>query len=520
VTQAGSRSGRIATNLGPACLIAVVAILAMIGHGDFSAPPRYDGAGYAVLARSLAEGSGYCAIDHPDQPRHAHFPPGYPALLALVRIAAGASAFAAHLASCLCTVGATLAAWCWFRRIYRRDVALMLGLALAINWIWVRTGTAIQSEPLYELLGQLTIVVAMVTASARRIGLAALLGVLMAACLLTRHVAIGLVLAVLLDLLLRRRWAMALTAAVVAALLICPWIAWIAVLGSGQRTQAMLLVEGNSDLPARVMAQAVFYVQRIPDQITGPLVEVATIIHRSPAVEIAANLWASLGTGVILMGWIHALRRPRRRLAGLIPLLTLGLLLAWPYTEAGRFLIPLIPCLLIGAVEGLTCLCRSVLRRFGPGIPRWRLAHGAAVLVLIASLPYSSYSIITGRSRARDAANRDFDAACAWIAHDGDRPGPVLTRHPGEVFLATGRHALEVSTSERPGEADAPSEEIARTIARYRVAYLVIDEDRYGGAPRGPLARFVAERPGRVRKAWSQEHGRSGVFVYEVLPES
>ena len=105
------------------------------------------------------------------------------------------------------------------------------------------------------------------------------------------------------------------------------------------------------------------------------------------------------------------------------------------------------------------------------------------MLVLIASLPYSAYSILSGRSRGRDVANRDFDAACEWLVDNGARPGPVLTRHPGEVFLATGRKALEVSSSERPGEADASPDEVARTIARYGVAYLVIDEDRYAGAP-------------------------------------
>ena len=105
------------------------------------------------------------------------------------------------------------------------------------------------------------------------------------------------------------------------------------------------------------------------------------------------------------------------------------------------------------------------------------------MLVLIASVPYSAYAIFSGRSRGREVANRDFDAACAWIVDNGARPGPVLTRHPGEVFLATGRKALEVSSSERPGDADASPDEVARTIARYGVAYLVIDEDRYAGAP-------------------------------------
>jgi hypothetical protein len=514
VTLARARRRRIAADLGAACLVATAAVLGMIGQGDFSAPPRYDGAGYAVLARSLAEGTGYRAIDHPDRPRHAHFPPGYPVFLAVVRRAFGASALAAHLASSLCTLGATLLAWWWFRRMFSPGAALALGLSLGINWAWARTGTAIQSEPLYSLLGQGAIVVA--TAS----GPVGLLGALIAACVLTRQIAIGLVAAVLLDLLIRGRRQPALAAALVAALLVGPWLVWIAVAGGEQGTQAGLLVSGNADLAPQIAARAVFYFRRIPDQIVGPVVEVATTIRRTPAALIAANSCALLGTGVILLGWIRAIRRPRRRLAGLIPVLTLVLLLAWPSTEAGRFLDPLIPCLLVGAAEGLIDLFGRLTRRSGSRIPRRRLALLAAVVVLLVSVPYSAYAIVTGRSRMRDAANRDFDAACAWLARDGSRPGPVLSRHPGEVFLATGRQALEVPTSERPGEADASADEVARAIAKYHVAYLVLDVDRYVGAPRGPLARFVIERSGRVRKVWSQERGSSGAVIYEVVPDT
>jgi hypothetical protein len=39
--------------MASAVLIAAVTILAIAAHGDFTAPPRYDGAGYTVLARSL-----------------------------------------------------------------------------------------------------------------------------------------------------------------------------------------------------------------------------------------------------------------------------------------------------------------------------------------------------------------------------------------------------------------------------------------------------------------------------------
>ena len=143
-----------------ACLIAAASALSACGNAAWSAPPRYDGAGYAVLARALLEGQGYRAIDHPDRPRHAHFPPGYPLLLAATWRVTGVSASAAHAASVLCTVGATLAAWCWFRRLMSGPAALLLGLALSVNWLWARTGGAIQSEPLYMLLGQLTILAA------------------------------------------------------------------------------------------------------------------------------------------------------------------------------------------------------------------------------------------------------------------------------------------------------------------------------------------------------------------------
>jgi hypothetical protein len=96
----------------------------------------------------------------------------------------------------------------------------------------------------------------------------------------------------------------------------------------------------------------------------------------------------------------------------------------------------------------------------------------------------------------------------------------VLTRHPGEVFWQTGRWALEVATSERPGDADADADAIARVIDAYRAAYLLIDQERYANAPPSPLARFVARYSGRARKVWGRESDRSAVTIYEVEPAS
>jgi hypothetical protein len=332
--------------------------------------------------------------------------------------------------------------------------------------------------------------------------------------LLTRHVAIGLVIAIVLDLALRRRMKQAVLVAVMTTILVIPWIAWVAKVGWSGTSQAALLAQSHDGWPERLGHQAAFYVARIPDQITGPVVEVSTRFQSSRWIAVAAQVWAILATGVIATGWLRALRRPRRRLAGLVPFLTLGMLVVWPYTEAGRFLIPLVPFILLGAVDGPSRLLRLLGRSIGVRFRSSRLRVFVAYLLIAASLPYSLYMLATGRSRAVEASQRDFDAACEWISGHATHAGPVLSRHPGEVFLRTGRQGMEVSSFERTGDRDADPESIDRTITRYGVAYLLIDKERYADAPRSPLERYVSRYPDRIRFAWGAQN--DSVVVYEV----
>ncbi|HEX8201665.1 MAG TPA: glycosyltransferase family 39 protein [Isosphaeraceae bacterium] len=464
---------------------AILATVAMVAVGlnmNLHAPPRFDGAGYAVLGRSLAEGAGYREIDHPDRPRHAHFPPGYPLALAALWTAVGRSAAAAHGLSVVCTVAAVVAGWRWFRSMYAPPVAFVLGLALAVNWTWGRTGGAIQSEPLFLALETLALLAAVRAARRGGIGPGLILGAALGGCILTRHVAVALALAVGLDLALRRRWATLGAAGLVAAWVVLPWVLWLATVG--RPSQAALLPRGG--WAGRLAGNALFYLRRLPDALTGPFVEVATVFGRSPRMAVAATAWAASASGLLAWGGVRALRTPRRRLAGLVAAATLALLLVWPFTEAGRFLIPLVPCLLVGAIEGIGPLAARLDRR-----PRtW-----AAGVVLAVSVPYAAYALATGRAAAQARTHAAFDASCAWIARRGERPGPVLTRHPAEVSWLTGRPALAP-----PG--DDP-EAIDRLIGRYGVAYLLVDDPRYARDVANPLLRFVAARPGRVERAWS-----------------
>jgi Dolichyl-phosphate-mannose-protein mannosyltransferase len=469
-----------------------------VANANFLAPPRFDGAGYAVLGQSLATGRGYCEIDHPESPRHAHFPPGYPTALAIIWLVAGRSVAAAHLFSVICTVAAVLLAWRWFCTIYPKKLALLLALALAVNWSWGRGGGSIQSEPFYVLVQFIAVLISARAGRRNTVGIGVVLGLALGACILIRHVGVCLAAAVLVDLAMRRHWRTFWAAVLATAAVIFPWILWLGVVH--QNTQVGLLAEKN--WAGQIPGQALFYVQRLPDQIVGPLVEVATVFGRSPALAGFANLWAVAATAIIVFGWICTLPVPRRRLAGLIGLVTIALLLIWPFTEAGRFLFPIVPFMLVGASEGLARIMALV------GFARGSARAWACGLVLAMSVPYAAYAIATGRAEAQRRTHVDFDTACDWIKTNAAPSDLVLTRHPGEVFWQTGRQALAPDSPE--------PEAIDRLIRRFDVVYLLIDEDRFANESSSPLSNYVKRYFERVAPVWSSKHDGASIKLFEV----
>jgi hypothetical protein len=159
--------------------------------------------------------------------------------------------------------------------------------------------------------------------------------------------------------------------------------------------------------------------------------------------------------------------------------------------------------LLVGATEGISDLLT-------PRAPR-RARAWALGIVLAASIPYAAYSIASGRALAQRRTHAEFDAACLWIAEHATRPGPVLTRHPGEVYWQTGRQAISSDASS--------SEAIDHLIGRLGVAYLLIDDDRYANAAMNPLSRYVRRFPDHAVLVWQGSQSAALVRIFEVRRE-
>lgn len=488
---------RLSSVFGPWLLLTIVASLSVCLNTNVSSVPRFDGAGYAVLGQALGTGRGYCEINRPGAPRHDHFPPGYPFTLAILWEFTGRSVVAAHLFSAVCTILAVLLGWNWFRVMYPPRTALVLALALAINWTWGRIGGSIQSEPcfmVWELLAILTAIEAVRYGTFRS---GAALGLALGVVVLTRHVGICIAVAVVLDLALSGRWKLLLVVIATATLLVFPWAIWLLMVH--HHTQlALLTTQGLTD---RIAGQVVFYLQRFPDQLMGPFVEVGTVFKRSPVIVILANLWAMLFGIILVGGWVKTLRTPRRRLVGLIAFITLSLLVLWPFTEAGRFLIPLIPMMLVGLTEGLAYVIRQARVK--------RPRDWAVTILLSISVPYSAYAIINGRAEAQRRIHLDFDRACQWITSQARGSGPILTQYPGEVFWQTGHYTVEPDSTD-PGAIDGLIEQLG-------VSYLLIDNNRYANAGSNPLQRYVKQYPDRVRLVWGNSHDNLSVQVFEII---
>ena len=125
----------------------LAARLAVVAWAAGSIPPSADGAYYDTLAARLAEGHGYTWL-WPDGAvtYAAHYPVGYPALVALGYALFGARPVVAMLINALVGAGAGVAVWSLVARASTARLALAAGLAVAIHPVLVPYTAAVMTE--------------------------------------------------------------------------------------------------------------------------------------------------------------------------------------------------------------------------------------------------------------------------------------------------------------------------------------------------------------------------------------
>lgn len=427
-----------------AALIAVHVILAVL---LFDPKPFLggDNAGYMILADALRMGRGYRDIYLPGVPLHAQYPPVYPSILALASLLGG-GLIAFKTLSVVFTTASVAVLYLLARKRLDDVAAFAVVVPFALSPLLLDYSHWVLSEPPFLLLTLVALWagVGIDQGGSRSVILATTFALL---AYLTRAAGLPLVAALVVALAWRREWKRVLWVGVVSALVVGGWWAWghLAATGSARvYTNNFLLINpyqpelgyvGPGDLVVRLVNNVRLYsVEVLPRALAGagPLGTPLLL-----GILVALTLLA-----LAIAGWGRAVGRRRIGLPEAFAFFYAGLILLWPqvWTDK-RFLLPLLPVILLFAMEG-GVWAFGFLRVRRPG---WVLPAAGVLITLLAVPDHARTASINQRClrfyRQGDRlacyppAWRSFFQAATWVRDNTPPDAVVISRKPRLFFL-------------------------------------------------------------------------------------
>lgn len=472
----------------------------------------HDDAMYVILARALASGEGYRFLNLPGAPAATHFPPGYPALLAVVSAVAPSFPASIVVFKAMNALFLAVAAVLITRLARSRAVggrwALALGAATAVSIPLLVLGSMVLSE-LFFLAILLSLLPALeeFAEDRRRTPVrAALLGAAIALCAMVRSHGIVLLPAAAFVLILRRRWRDAGVLAAVAVLCLLPWQLWSGA-HSGQLPAPLL---GNYDTYTSWWVRGLreMGVGMVPATLAKTVpetLEMLAVLFSPFSAGLAHLLTLLMLAGLAAVGiWVVRRRMP---VTLLFLAAYLTIVLVWPFNPS-RFIWGIWPLLLLLVVAGAHAAVEHPSHMARP-----------ARALLLASLAwvtvgYAAYEVRGVRgawwaSIARANSQR-IAPAVGWVMEHTGPDDLLAAEDEGAIYLYTGRRAVPVfsfTTSQYLRDhsaAENATEGLAPILNAYPVRTVIVGSrktvdaaDHLVGLPH-PLLALRADFPGGV----------------------
>lgn len=448
-TSRGSALGARLDAYVPLLIAALVLAIAISTVTPWPVGAFEDDAVYTILGKSLAEGTGYRMINLPGSPAATHYPPGYPALLAVLwRLA---PSFPDNVVvfkfanSLLLALGAAGTYWFARRRLElsrtaSATTALITSLSIAILLL---TGMVL-SEPLFLaiLIPALFVTERAVESGRARTALCA--GGLLGMLTLVRSLGVFAIPGAFALLLWRRRYAAAAALAIGAAAFVGPWLLWVelhqndipAIISGKYGSYSGWVLQGYKDYGIEFTWQVV--VKNSQD-----LYRVLSRVH----APIAGDLPRALTfIALIVLLSVGAHRLTRRAPATLCFVLLYSLIvLLWPF-EPSRFILGVWPVLACCVVLGVSAVWNWH--------PRGALAMAGRYVALVASvalavgwLRYNGQGFKNGWwEPIQRAGGERMKPIVQWVAYNTAMTDVISTDHDPAVYLYTGRRAIPTNT--------------------------------------------------------------------------
>lgn len=482
-----------------------IATTCLLYYGDFH-PEKFgfyrDDGIYVVMAKALATGQGYHVISLPSEPAQAKSPPFFPLLLSLVWRAYPhfpENLTLMVLLSIISTVSFLAISYQYLVKQHycEKWKALLVVAFVAINWRVIVLATGIYSEMVYAALALAGLyLIERYEQEEKNWVLGMISGIVVGLAFLTRSSGIALFLAIGLYFLLRRAWRKGILPLATGSILVIGWIAW----GYLNNNYVESVNAGSYESYLQTFNELVNNAQAQGG--TSKAIILLTIIGKNALGLILLSVpVVCLGSGYewvqyfgfafifIAAGFIRQLRKGLR-LLHIYVMCYLAIHLLWPYSSYDRFLIPLLPFLLlylVNELETMGSLVRKELKS-GGGLVR-RISAGFIAIALFVAVGITLYNYgseiywrLASASLKKVAAPASEDVeAMEWIKTNTD-PSDVLVCYRDPLYnLYTGRKATRSSLS-RAGDLiqsyestpDERAKVILRIVTENNARYMIV----------------------------------------------
>jgi len=462
--------------LGAVVLCASTLYLSTINIASFGA--YHDDGIYVVTAKALATGRGYRITSLPWEPAETKYPPLYSFVLSLVwRVNPG---FPGNLPwmmslSGLGSVASLVVVWFYFtKRGYASSwQSLLIVTLVAFNWRTAVFSTGIYSEQLYTALAIAALFLTEECEERKgELAKGMALGVLLGAAFLTRASGFALIAAVGLYFLVRKGAWKGVVPFGLASIAVLGWAAW-SYLNRSQIDVVNAAYYTNYLVDFRhivASAQAITHESGFKTilEMTGrnavslllgsvPLVclglPYSWADHLSGPPRISAQSLVFVALLLVVLGfWRTRDRSGGASLVQIYVLLYVVLHLPWPYAAYDRFLMPLLPFLLLFLIRELARIFGLVRAELGPA-KGWsqKIAAGFVGLVLLSLCGGMCYAWAAG-ARGSVSSKKSWDTrtsedlkAIDWINQHSDPTDVIVCYRDPTYYLYTGLKATRSS---------------------------------------------------------------------------
>lgn len=438
-----------------------------------------DNAQYYILGKALATGEGYVNNNTIQKLPNNHFPPGYPVIISGIIKVFGDSTTTLKIANGVLLLFTLIVLYFLVKHISKREsTAIIVMVLVVLNSHLLRYSTIMMTEISFLFFSTITILAFTKVNYNKPMWQDVYLYLVIAMMTISFYIrtsGIALAAGIILFLLITRRWKHAVVITLALMLLAFPWQLRNQKIGGSSYIKQLKMI--NPYRPELGSAGFGDYLSRIGHNVTRYLtkeIPQATVSITKPNYRQAASVsqWV-YGIAFFMLIIFGVLNLKKYKLLILTYLAgTLTILSLWPDVWVGtRFLLPTVPFLLIGLVNGL----QEILSRITP-LPIIKYVIWLPILISILLVPNIKKLRHDANTEPKPAWANYYNLA-KWVEENLETSAIIACRKPAMFYLYSNCYTVNYKYTE-------DEQDLINDLYNKQVDYVVMEQLGYSSTSR------------------------------------